>query len=111
MLYGKINPTAKFAQQAGPFDAPSSIEAGHIAVIANRYIAGSSKTNFQVIFGNVVIDETISKFKEISSSSVELTSEELSTWGTDDKILLNLVANKIGTICEEFGTVKQNNFY
>ena len=111
MLYAKINPTAKFAQQAGPFDIPYSIEAKHIVVIANRYIAGAFKTNFQIVFGDIVIENTISKFKEISSSSVELTSEELSTWGTDDKILLNLVANKIGTICEEFGTLNQNNFY
>jgi hypothetical protein len=110
MLYGKINPTAKFAQQAGPFETPSSIEAGYIAVIANRYIAGASKTNFQIVFGNLVIENTISKFKEISSSSVELTSEELSTWGTDDKILLNLVADKIGTKCEEFGISNEQYF-
>jgi hypothetical protein len=30
-----------------------------------------------------------------------MTSEELSTWGTDDSVVLDLIANKIGTTITE----------
>jgi hypothetical protein len=110
MLYAQINPTAKTTKQVGPFQT-EIIEADYMAVLARPYAAGSVSTNFETVFGTVTKDaqNNITGFQRISSSNVTMTDTELATWGTDDSVLLTLVATKIGTTASNFVTLADSH--
>lgn len=112
MLYAKINPAAVYTQNTTPFTAPTTIEADYLTALARPYATGASQINFEVIFGKVVKDENavIVGFNNVSNISVVLTKEEISTWGLDDEVLLNILANKIGTEITEFVTIDKTDF-
>jgi hypothetical protein len=119
MLIAKINPAATFTSQSGPFTAPESILADYLTAIARPYIIGAEQTNFEVLYGTytpavagVEASEDVEAaqsqpalFNHIQSSSIVLTAEELATWGTDDSVLLSLVASKLGTTVELITTI------
>jgi hypothetical protein len=106
MLVGKINPTAKFQKQTNPFSQPEVIEANHMSVIGRPYIAGAAKNRFQVVFGNLEVKGKKTRLQELGSSDLELTSEDLATWGTDDTILLTIAAAKLGVAVSDFVEVQ-----
>lgn len=112
MIYAKINPKASFVKQEGPFTAPVTVEAEYLTALARPYAAGAPKTNFEVQFGNAVLNEegVIVSINQISNTSVQLTAEELANWGTDDSILLETIAVKIGTVAESVIELDNNNF-
>jgi hypothetical protein len=43
--------------------------------------------------------------------TVKLTSEELATWGTDDSVVLDLIAAKLGTTVTEKTPVDFHHHY
>jgi len=99
MLVAKISPAASFVSQSNPFGQPETTTADYIAVVSYNYIIGGSmRSSFQVLLGlyNPGIGEHAPVFKSISDVKVELTNEELASWGTDDKFILNAVAGKLG---------------
>lgn len=108
MLYAKISPVATFTQQTSPFTPPSVTEAQFLTAAARPYQAGAVKTRFEVVFGNIAPSaqaEAVNAFTQVSTTSVELTAEELADWGTDDSTLLAAVATKLGTVATEFVTI------
>lgn len=110
MLYAKINPKAKFVKQNNPFTTPVEVEAEYFTALARIYEPNSPKTSFEVIFGNdnnVDVEQFLdgtksSRFDRVSTYIVELTAEELTSWGTDDSEMLVAVAKKLGTNIVEF---------
>lgn len=124
MLLAKISPEATFTSQAGPFAQPTIITAEYLTALARPYIAGASQTNFEVIFGSYVpviagveasegveaIQAQPAQFIRVQSSQIVLSAEELASWGTDDSILLEAVASKLGTSVIGTVTVQGNQF-
>lgn len=119
MLIAKINPAATFTSQSGPFSTPETISADYLTALARPYIAGATQTNFEVQYGTytpavvgVEASEDVeavraqpATFNHIQSSSIVLTAAELATWGTDDSVLLSVVASKLGTTVQLTTTV------
>ena len=112
MLYAKINPKASFVQQEGPFTAPVTVEAEYLTALARPYAAGASQTNFEVQFGNPVLNEEgiVTSIQQVSNSQLMLTAIELVNWGADDSVLLEAVATKLGTVVESVINLENNNF-
>jgi hypothetical protein len=112
MLYAKINPKASFVQQSGPFSAPVTIEAEYLTALARPYAAGASQTNFEIQFGNAVLNEEgiVTSMQQVSNSSLMLTAEELVNWEADDSVLLEVIAAKLGTVVESVINLENNNF-
>jgi hypothetical protein len=115
MLLAKINPAATFTSQSGPFAEPTIITADYLTALARPYVAGASKTNFEIQFGTYAPaiegeQPQPAKFNRVQSSQLVLTSEELSSWGADDSALLEAVALKLGTAIVETVEVKDNQF-
>ena len=115
MLIAKINPVATFISQDGPFSDPVTITAEYITALARPYIAGASKTNFEIQFGNYTPEITGDEskpatFSNVQSSQLTLSAEELSQWGLDDSALLEAVALKLGTSVVETVEVLENRF-
>lgn len=112
MLYAKINPKASFLQQSGPFSAPVTIEAEYLTALARPYAAGASQTNFEIQFGNSVlnVEGIVTSIQQVSNSQLMLTAIELVNWGADDSVLLEVVAAKLGTVVESVINLENNNF-
>jgi ribosome biogenesis protein Nip4 len=102
MLIAKITPAAKQIVQTTPFET-SEISAEYMAAIARPYALGASKVNFEVVFGNLVestrpgSEEVTQQFVRVTNTNVELEGEALASWGTDDSVILNAIAAKLGT--------------
>lgn len=99
MLYAKINPKASFVKQENPFSAPVTVEAEFLTALARPYAAGAKETNFEVQFGNAILDEegAIKGVQGVSSTNIILSALELENWGVDDSSMLEAVAAKLGT--------------
>lgn len=112
MLLAKINPAATFTSQDGPFAEPTIITAEYLTALARPYVAGADKTNFEIQFGSytAATEGQIAKFNRVQSSQLVLSAEELASWGTDDSVLLEAVASKLGTAVVETVEVVGNHF-
>lgn len=96
MMYSQITPAAEKTTQVTPFSAITE-SANLMSAVARPYILGATKVNFQVTFGNgTITDNQVSNFAELLSTNVILTSDELSNWGTDDSVVLEAIATKLG---------------
>ena len=102
MLYAKINPAATKVDQPSPFSTSTTTVANYMTALARPYAVGASKTRFEVQYGNVTVttDGYAKDFKQLLSGEVTLTSEQLASWGSDDTIVLNLIAAAVGTTVE-----------
>lgn len=100
MLLGKLAAPAKKVIQIGPFSS-KTILAEYMVVSTNRFVIGEDKTSFELRFGNIIIENEIERFDIVLRENLEMTSEELISWGTDDSILLDIIANKIDAIITE----------
>jgi hypothetical protein len=110
MLIAKINPPAIKIVETTPFNSTTK-NLDYMSAAARPYVAGASITDFQIQFGRIVIDETDTvKFYNESNSQLSMTSEELSTWGTNDETLLTLIATKLGVSVIEVISIGDNNF-
>lgn len=111
MLIAKINPPALKVVESTPFTS-STINLEFMTAIARPYVPGASVTNFQLQFGIVNLDDNgqVINFNDQTSSQLSMTSEELVTWGTNDDVLLNLIAAKLGVSVLEIVDVPGNNF-
>lgn len=102
MLFGKINPTAKIPSMTDPFTYTVT-EATHITATAENYNLGAKQTRFTVYYGIPTINEegTMVGFKLLLSTGVAFDDTEMADWGTDDTVMLDKVAAKVGTTVEE----------
>lgn len=101
MLFAKINPTAKIVKQTDPFNF-EIIEVAYMTAMAVGYKLGQFATIFEVIFGEFTTpgpsdEPAVAPFRIMYAAHVELTSEELVTWGADDSVVLELIAAKLDT--------------
>jgi hypothetical protein len=102
MLLAKISPVAKQIVQTTPFET-TEVSAEYMSALARPYALGSSKVNFEVVFGNLVelpvldSEEVKQEFVRVTSSQVLLEDEEIGSWGTDDSVILSAIASKLGT--------------
>lgn len=122
MLIAKISPAATFTAQSGPFAQPEIIAADYLAAMARPYLAGAASTNFEVQFGTFIpavqaveasegieaVQRQPARFQHIQSTQVRLSAEELANWGTDDSVLLEAIATKLGTEVVETVVVESN---
>lgn len=108
MLIAKINPPAVKSIGVTPFSSTTT-NLNYMTAIARPYVPGASSTNFQIQFGTANLNEIdeIVGFQNELNSQIVMTSEELSTWGTNDDILLNLIASKLSVSVLEIVDVPQ----
>lgn len=110
MLFGKINPPASTVHQVSPFSSTTQT-AELMAAIARPYLLGSSKVNFEVIFGNGDISgDTVTNFISVTNSNITLGKSSLESWGLDDSIILSEIATQMGTNVVEILTGTTNNY-
>lgn len=111
MLIAKINPPAIKILETTPFSSTTK-NLDYMTAIARPYTPGAPSTNFQIQFGLVNLDENnvVISFNNETNSQLTMTSEELSTWGTTDDVLLNLIATKLGISILEIVNVPGGNF-
>lgn len=100
MLLGKLETPATKVYQSGPFSTTAA-SAEYIVVSTQKYVIGSSDVNFELRFGNIITENNEERFDILLRENVKMTSDELSTWGTDDSVLLDLIATKLGTSITE----------
>lgn len=106
MLICKITPSATKVNIISPFSSTTE-SLDYMSVIARPYIPGEDENNFNVVYGSVTTDDegVINKFNQKESQRMMLTKEELSTWGTNDETLLQIVATKLGISIVSFHNV------
>lgn len=100
MLLGKLTTPAIKIVQNGPFET-TSITADYIIISTENFVIGNPSVSFQVRFINIVTENEKERPDIVLRQSIKMTSEELSNWGTDDSILLDIVAAKLGTTIVE----------
>jgi hypothetical protein len=111
MLVSKITPSAKKVVEVSPFSSTTK-DLSYMTAIARPYAAGAEKTTFQVQFGELITNNegVVQRFESQMSSQVVLTKEELSTWGTNDEVLLNIICSKLGITSTEFIEISREMF-
>lgn len=114
MIFAKISPELKMVQQTGLFNPEVTYIVGsHMTAIATPYPLGATKVNFRVHFGEFETNEGNgrNRFKTVHSESIEISSEELENWGTDDRVILDILALKKGTTVVETIEVDIDNMF
>lgn len=110
MLYAKINPPAGIIDKNALFSGVIK-ELDYMTATVRPYFIGGHKFTFEVSFGNVTYDaENNPRFVKVDSKQIIMTSNELSTWGTDDTVALELIATKLGTSVVEVIDIIQLTF-
>jgi hypothetical protein len=98
MMYAKITPNAVIVRQTTPFEHVSEI-AEYMRIIVLSYIPGAEKTKFIIEFGNLttadINEPALPFFMSLYAMEIELTLNEIESWGTDDKTLYDILANKL----------------
>jgi hypothetical protein len=99
MIFGQINPVLSIVKQDTLFNpAPEFTTGSFVTAVANRYVVGANKVNFRVMYGECVFESgSVVEFKTIHTDNVELSGEAIETWGTDDSVILEAIAELQGT--------------
>jgi hypothetical protein len=100
MLLGKLTTKATKIYQNGAFDTTTAT-ADYIVVSTEKFVIGAEKATFELRFGNIIVESEEERFDVLLRDKIEMTSDELSTWGTDDSVLLDLIATKLGNSITE----------
>lgn len=110
MLYAHISPSAKAIHQSTPFTSVTT-EADYMTVLARPYGAGATKVNFEILFGTITNNgqKGEQKFTSVTSSNMTLQGNELSQWGTNDEVVLQIVAGKLNVSILGYKTIESND--
>jgi len=103
MIIAKLNPGISVTIQNSPFESPVTTTYDWMTAVIQRYIPGASNYRVNLVYGTVGMDEAETSpisFSRVDSSPVELAAEEISTWGTNDVVLLQILASKLGLTIE-----------
>lgn len=98
MIYGQINPVASINVPSSPFTG-SVVTGSYMTALARPYALGANQVNFQVIYGNCVLDVggSVISFQQIYSDNIVLSGSAITTWGENDAIILDAIAAQQGT--------------
>ena len=99
MIFGKISPVISIATQDTLFNpSPEFITGSYITAVANNYPLGANQVNFRVSYGNCTFESgSVVKFDVIHSDNVVLSGSTITTWGEDDSVILDAIAEVQGT--------------
>ena len=109
MIIAKLSPAIEIVKQDNILSQPVTTSVEYIGAAAVRYAPGVKSAIFEVSAGNYIpevagengLPNQPAKFQRIQTSNLTLTSEELSSWGTDDNVLYDIIAGKLNkTIVE-----------
>jgi hypothetical protein len=100
MLLGKLAKPATKVYQDGAFNSTTAT-AEYLNISTGRYVIGEDKIEFELRFGNLLIENEKERFDVLLRETLVMTTDELATWGTDDSILLDIIASKLGTTVEK----------
>jgi len=111
MILGKISPVASIVHQADPF-TQTTVTGSYIAAVARPYVLGTNSVNFQVSYGEVVLNESgsVTNFNTVFNTSVTLSGDTITDWGTNDATILTAIATAQGTTVTEVITADINMF-
>jgi hypothetical protein len=105
MIIAKLNPGISIIKQESPFEAPVSITYDWMTVFIPRYIPGAANFNVNLSYGDAVMNDEPTpapkKFRGVKAISVGLTAGEISNWGTNDVVLLEILATKMNLTIEK----------
>ena len=99
MIFGQINPVISIAQQSTLFNpTPEFVTGSYITAVANQYVLGANQVNFRVMYGNCVFESgSVVEFKTVYADNVILSGSTITTWGEDDSVILDAIAEAQGT--------------
>jgi len=110
MLVGKLTTPALKSYEVSPFET-TVVEAHYLAVKADGYVIGNPEVRFELRFGNIKGDVPNQELDVILRSNLIMTVEELSTWGFDDSVVLDLIAAKLGNTITEKVSINSHFTY
>ena len=99
-IFGKINPVISIVEQTTLFNpSPTYITGDYITAAANPYVLGANEVNFRVYYGNCTfgINGEVVSFENIYTDSVKLSGSAIASWGEDDSVILDIIAQQQGT--------------
>jgi len=101
MIFATINPAATVVKTTNnPFNSTTTTITGSVmTAIARPYKLGAEKTRFEVLYGTVIQNASgsVISFQKVTSQEITLTADQLSNWGSDDAVVLQAIANQVGT--------------
>jgi hypothetical protein len=99
MIFGKISPVLSIATQDSLFNpSPEFITGSYITAVANNYALGANQVNFRVSYGNCEFESgSVVKFNVVHQDNVVLSGSTITTWGEDDSVILDAIADEQGT--------------
>jgi hypothetical protein len=100
MLLGKLSVPATKTFQTGPFET-SVATAEYIAVKAHNYVIGGDSVKFDIRVGNIVIENEKERFDPLIREVTEIPLSDLSTWLSDDSVVLDIIATKFNMVLTE----------
>lgn len=111
MIFGKIDPVASVITQADPFNT-TTVTGSYICAVARPYVLGTNAVNFQVSYGNLTFDESGSavSFQTLFNGNQFLSGSDITSWGTDDAIMLGEIAVAQGTTVTDIVHANLNVF-
>lgn len=115
MIFGKINPVISIATQNELFNPTSSFTTGsYITAVANQYALGANQVNFRVYYGNCTFESgSVIAFQTVYADNVVLGGTAIETWGTDDSVILEAIAEQQGTEVTQVvsGSIQNGMFF
>jgi hypothetical protein len=99
MIFGQIDPVISIATQDGLFNpSPEFITGSYITAVANQYPLGANQVNFRVSYGNCTFESgSVVGFQVVYADNVVLSGSTITTWGEDDSVILDAIAEAQGT--------------
>lgn len=99
MIFGQINPVISIAQQDGLFNpTPEFATGSYMTAVANQYVLGANQVNFRVYYGNCTFESgSVVGFTTVYADNVVLSGATITTWGEDDSVILDALAQAQGT--------------
>lgn len=99
MIFGQIDPVISIAQQDGLFNpTPEFITGSYVTAVANQYVLGANQVNFRVYYGNCTFESgSVVAFKTVYADNIVLSGSTITSWGEDDSVILDAIAEAQGT--------------
>ena len=99
MIFSKISPVLSIATQDSLFNpSPEFITGSYVTAVANNYSLGTNQVNFRVSYGNCEFESgSVVKFNVVHQDNVVLSGNTITTWGEDDSVILDAIADEQGT--------------
>lgn len=99
MIFGQIDPVISIAQQDGLFNpTPEFVTGSYVTAVANQYVLGANQVNFRVYYGNCTFENgSVVGFKTIYADNITLSGSTITSWGEDDSVILDAIAEAQGT--------------